>query len=282
MTDRYADQRGFLPDAAAAHYASGYEAERLMSGGSRIELARTQEIVLRHAPPPPAMIYDIGGGPGVYARWLAGRGYTVHLVDALPLHVEQARRASEERPGTPLASMSVGDARHLPFADASGDLALLLGPLYHLTERTDRVAALSEARRVLRPGGLVFAAAISRFAPMLDGMRQGFLADPAFVAIAERDVREGQHRNPTNHPGYFTTAYLHHPDELRAEVAEAGLIHMATLAVEGPAWLAQWVLDAWDDPTSRERVLAALRTIEAEPSLLGTSAHLLAVARTPS
>ncbi len=282
MTDRYADQRGFLPDAAAAHYASGYEAERLMSGGSRIELARTQEIVLRHAPPPPAMIYDIGGGPGVYARWLAGRGYTVHLVDALPLHVEQARRASEERPGTPLASMSVGDARHLPFADASGDLALLLGPLYHLTERTDRVAALSEARRVLRPGGLVFAAAISRFAPMLDGMRQGFLADPAFVAIAERDVREGQHRNPTNHPGYFTTAYLHHPDELRAEVAEAGLIHMATLAVEGPAWLAQWVLDAWDDPTSRERVLAALRTIEAEPSLLGASAHLLAVARTPS
>ena len=135
---------------------------------------------------------------------------------------------------------------------------------------------------MLRPGGLLFAAAISRFAPMLDGMRQGFLADPAFVAIAERDVREGQHRNPTNHPGYFTTAYLHYPDELRAEVEDAGLIHMATLAVEGPAWLAQWVLDAWDDPTSRERVLAALRTIEAEPSLLGASAHLLAVARTPS
>lgn len=282
MTDRHADQQGFLPDAAAAHYASGYEAERLMSGGSRIELARTQEIVLRHAPSPPGVVYDIGGGPGVYARWLAGLGYTVHLLDALPLHVEQARQASEQWPNAPLASATVGDARQLPFADASGDLALLLGPLYHLTERADRLAVLSEARRVLRPGGLVVAAAISRFASTLDGLRQGFFADPDFVAIAERDVREGQHRNPTNHPGYFTTAYFHHPDELRAEVEDAGLIHMATLAVEGPAWLAQWVLDTWDDPRSRQRVLAALRMIEAEPSLLGASAHLLAVARTPS
>lgn len=282
MTDRHVDQRGYLPDEAAAHYASGYEAERLMGAGSRIELARTQEIVLRHAPPPPAVVYDIGGGPGVYARWLAGRGYTVHLVDALPLHVEQARRASEERPDAPLASATVGDARQLPFAEASGDLALLLGPLYHLTERADRIAALCEARRVLRPGGLVVAAAISRFASTLDGMRQGFFADPDFVAIAERDIHDGQHRNPTNHPDYFTTAYFHHPDEPRAEVVEAGLIHMATLAVEGPAWLAQWVLDAWDDPTSRERVLAVLRRIEAEPSLLGASAHLLTIARAPS
>ena len=282
MTDRHADQRGFLPDEAAAHYASGYEAERLMGGGSRIELARTQEIIVRHAPPPPAVVYDIGGGPGVYARWLAGLGYTVHLVDALPLHVAQARRAAEERPDAPLASAVVGDARHLPFANASGDFALLLGPLYHLTERADRIAALSEARRVPRPGGLVFAAAISRFVSTLDGLRQGLYDDPDFLAIAARDVRDGQHRNPTNHPGYFTTAYLHHPDELRAEVEEAGLIHVATLAVEGPAWMTQWALDAWDDPTSRERVLAALRMIEAEPSLLGASAHLLAVARTPS
>jgi SAM-dependent methyltransferase len=282
MPDQHADQRGYLPDAAAAHYASGYEAERLMGGSSRIELARTQEIVLRYAPPPPAVVYDIGGGPGVYARWLAGLGYTVHLVDALPLHVAQARRDSEQRPGAQLASASVGDARQLPFTDASGDLALLLGPLYHLTERADRLAALREVRRVLRPGGLLFAAAISRFVSTLDGLRQGFLDDPAFVAIAARDVREGQHRNPTNHPGYFTTAYLHHPDELRAEVEDAGLIHAATLAVEGPAWLAQWVLDAWDDPARRERVLAALRMIEAEPSLLGASAHLLTIARTPS
>jgi SAM-dependent methyltransferase len=282
MPDQPADQRGYLPDETAAHYASGYEAERLMGGASRIELARTQEIVLRHAPPPPAVVYDIGGGPGVYARWLAGHGYAVHLLDALPLHVEQARRAAEERPDAPLASATVSDARHLPFADASGDFALLLGPLYHLTERADRLAALAEARRVLRPGGLLFAAAISRFASTLDGLRQGFFADPAFVAIAERDVYDGQHRNPTNHPGYFTTAYFHHPGELRAEVEDAGLIHMATLAVEGPAWLARWVLDAWDDPTSRERVLAVLRMIEAEPSLLGASAHLLTITRAPS
>src|SRR5690348_3848893 len=103
MPDQHEDHRGFLQDEAAAHYASGYESERLMGGGSRIELARTQEIVLRYAPSPPAVVYDIGGGPGVYARWLAGLGYTVHLVDAMPLHVEQARQASEQRPDAQLA-----------------------------------------------------------------------------------------------------------------------------------------------------------------------------------
>src|SRR5204862_445674 len=99
---------------------------------------------------------------------------------------------------------------------------LLLGPLYHLTEPSDRLAALREAHRVLRGGGIIFAAAISRFASALDGLVRGFLHDEQFVRIVERDLKDGQHRNPTEHPAYFTTAFFHHPDELRAEVEEAG------------------------------------------------------------
>ena len=95
---------------------------------------------------------------------------------------------------------------------------LLLGPLYHLTERDDRLAAWREARRVLRPGGVVLAAAISRFASTLDGLRLGLFDDDAFAQIAERDLRDGQHRNPTGNPRYFTTTYFHRPEELRTEV----------------------------------------------------------------
>jgi ubiquinone/menaquinone biosynthesis C-methylase UbiE len=131
-----------LPPEVLEHYASGYESERLLQGSSQFELARTQELVMRYVPPPPVVIFDIGGGPGVYACWLAKQGYEVHLVDAHPLHVKQARQASQAQPEAPLAGIEVGDARSLKRADTSVDVALLFGPLYHLTERADRLQAL--------------------------------------------------------------------------------------------------------------------------------------------
>jgi ubiquinone/menaquinone biosynthesis C-methylase UbiE len=267
------------PTEIDSHYAGGVERDRLASGSGRLELARTQEILRRYLPPPPAVVADVGGGPGVYACWLAALGYEVHLTDPVPLHLAQAQETSRAQPDRPVASFTLGDARALARPDDSADVALLLGPLYHLTERADRVAALRETRRVLRPGGVLVAAGISRFASALDGLRAGYLDDPAFAAIVERDLIDGQHRNPTNHPTYFTTAFFHHPNELSREVADAGLAPEHLLAVEGPAWLLQDFDGHWDDPTRRERLLGVVRRMEADPSVLGASAHLLAVAR---
>jgi ubiquinone/menaquinone biosynthesis C-methylase UbiE len=262
-----------------SHYAAGLEAGRLTQGSGRLELARTQEILRRFLPPPPAVVADVGGGPGLHACWLASLGYEVHLYDPVTLHVSQAKEASRSQPAHPLASCTVAHARALGRPDDSADGVLLLGPLYHLTSRADRLAALTEARRVLRPGGILVAAAISRFASALDGLRKGYLDDPAFAAIVSRDLADGQHRNPDNNPAYFTTAFFHHPDELRQEFADAGLADVQVLAVEGPAWLLQNFDAHWDDRGRRERLLDVVRRTEAEPSLLGASAHLLAVAR---
>jgi ubiquinone/menaquinone biosynthesis C-methylase UbiE len=270
---------GHLSREILAHYGSGYEAERLSSGAGQLERARTEELVKRYLPPPPAVVFDVGGGAGVYSLWLAREGYEVHLVDAMPLHVEQARRASLEQPGHTLASINVGDARELNRAASSVDVVLLFGPLYHLIERSDRINALREAHRILRAGGLVLGVGITRFASVLDGLFRGLMDDPEFVRIVRRDLAEGQHRNPSNHPAYFTTAFFHHPDELKEEVEEAGLRHERTLAIEGPGWLLQDFEEHWRDDGRRERLLDAVRSIEAEPSLLGASAHIMAVAR---
>jgi ubiquinone/menaquinone biosynthesis C-methylase UbiE len=261
-----------LDSDVAAHYALGVERTRLQTV-HRLEFVRTREILARYLPPPPAQVLDVGGGMGAYAVPLAEEGYEVRLLDPVEVHVREAAASGR------LAEAVVGDARELPFEDASADTVLLLGPLYHLTERGDRLAALREARRVLRPEGRLFAAAISAFASTYDGFKRGLLADPEFERIVEWDVREGQHRNPSGRPDWFTTAFFHRPDELREEVGEAGFTLEALLAVEGPGSSLPDI-DAWlDDAHRREVLLRAIRRVEAEPSLLGASAHLLAVAR---
>lgn len=280
MTDLSERSTDPLPEVTA-HYEVSDEAGRLLQVTGQLEAARTREILTRYLPAPPAVILDVGGGAGIYALWLAKLGYAVHLIDPTPKHVEQARVASAAQPAHPLASAEIGDARALEWPDASADVVLLLGPLYHLPEREERVQAWCEARRVVRDGGLVVAAAISRFASTLDGLFSGFLDDPVFVDIAQEDVRSGQHRNPTQHPGYFTTAYFHHPEELKCEIAYAGLQHVATLPVEGIGCMLQNFEAHWQDAERRERLLEVLRWLECEPSLRGATGHLLAVARRP-
>ena len=271
------DDHERLDPEIAGHYAAVPERERLAHPGS-LERARTWELLTRHLPGPPAVVLDVGGAAGVYALPLAARGYQVHLVDPLAGHVEQALAGSREQAGTPLASATVGDARQLDREAASVDAVLLLGPLYHLTGRADRVRALAEARRVVRPGGVVVAAAISRFASTVDGLARGRIDEPAFEAMVERALRDGQHRNPTRRPEWFTTAYFHLPGELAAEVADAGLRLRALLAVEGVGEFAADAAERLTDPGRRDRLLDAVRRVEAEPSLLGASPHLLAVA----
>jgi len=262
-----------MDEEIRAYYESGAELGRLAQGYSQIEFERTKELLARHLLQAPARVLDVGGGPGVYAEWLAGQGYEVRLVDASPLNVQEAAARAQGR----FAAVE-GDARALDEADASYDAVLLLGPLYHLTERDDRLLALREACRVVRPGGVVLAAAISRFASLLDGLYGGYLTDPRFWPIVEQDLADGQHRSPNAEARFFTTAYFHRPEDLRVELEEAGLEVEGVLGVEGPGWL---LIDRWDDEHAREHILCVARTVEEEPTVLGTSSHLLAVGRRP-
>jgi hypothetical protein len=136
---------------------------------------------------------------------------------------------------------------------------------------------LREAHRVLKAGGRIWGSAISRFAPLFDAVSRGFLADPTFSEILDRDLEEGQHRNTTNNPLYFTDAFLHRPEELRQEFIAAGIQVIETVGIEGPGWLSTQFDALWNDPRQRERILSIARKIEHEPSIMAASAHIMVI-----
>ena len=268
-----------LPSEMFEHYRRVQEAKRLLDGVGELERDRTQDILKRHLTGAPATVYDIGGAAGVHALWLARHGYTVHLFDPVPQHVEQALTASREQAERPIASCSVADARDIDRPDGSADAVLLLGPLYHLIHREDRLKALKEAHRVLKPGGRVFVATISRFASLIDGLSRDLVSDPLFLGILTQDLKTGQHRNPTDNPDYFTTAFFHHPDELQQEMKEAGFHVEKLLGVEGPAWFMSNFPNHWKVPEKRALLLELLRKVEEDRYILGVSAHPMGIGR---
>ena len=259
------------------YYDRGEELGRLSKSHGQLEFERTKEIILRHLPPPPAVVADIGGGPGRYTLWLAQLGYRVIHRDLMPLHVDQLRKAAGDNA---LIESATADARRLDLADDSADAVLLLGPLYHLDRRRDRLQVLDEAQRAGRPGAPVFAAAISRWATRMDGVLRLRLYETLPGAEAVLPSLERTGRMPPLHPAGFC-GYAHRPGQLRAEVVGSGLELIDLVCVEGPAFMLDDLDERLANQEARRVVLETARAVERVPELLGLGPHLLATARVP-
>ncbi|MFJ8581319.1 class I SAM-dependent methyltransferase [Micromonospora sp. NPDC093277] len=251
------------------YYTEVYaEADRLhRTAQGRLEARRTRDLLARLLPAPPAAVLDVGGGPGTYTGWLAASGHRVHLVDLVPAHVAAVRAACPE------VTATVGDARAVPLPDGSADATLLLGPLYHLPDRADRVAALREAARLTRPGGPVVGAAISRNAALIEKSAEGRV-DEYSRPLLLRAYATGVNDPATG----FTTAYFHRPEQLVEEFTAAGLPAPRLYGVEGPLWPLLDALDTVPDDRLFHDAVACAAAFEQDPAVLGVSAHLLAVA----
>ncbi|WP_329453312.1 class I SAM-dependent methyltransferase (plasmid) [Streptomyces sp. NBC_01724] len=257
-----------------AHFYSDVidEGTRLSSSADgRLEMLRTQELLRRFLPVSPARVLDVGGGTGVHARWLVEDGYHVDLVDPIARHIEQARE---------VCSASLGDARSLAAPDASYDAVHLLGPLYHLPDHADRSQALAEAVRVVRPGGVVAAAAINRYSALFEHTALAHLhterLQGAISKILDSAVHDGR--------GGFTIAYFHRAEELAVELRDAGLVDVEVFGIEGPAWSQLKAVEHHPGTSALseslfQSVLTAARLAEPYPELLAASSHLLAIGR---
>jgi ubiquinone/menaquinone biosynthesis C-methylase UbiE len=269
-----------MDDIAAqiiAHYQSYDEDKRLEDAFGALEKVRSQELIARYLVGPGALdILDVGGATGKYAFWLASLGHRVHLVDIVPRHIEAARRKAQEAGGGKLASLRVGDARALDLPDASADVVLMHVPLYHLVSRGERLRALGEARRVLRPGGVLLAFTITRYAGINYALSVGLVFDEAYYAVMRTEVESGECLNDPPRIRTFNRAFFHLPEEIRAEVQEAGLQFGETLGVMGTAWIVPNLDQAWQDAAKRARLIEVARLLEHEPAL---GPRMLTVAR---
>lgn len=259
-----------LDPAIQTFYTADYcEDARLRARAHGVlERVRTQELLRRLLPPPPATVLDVGGGTGVHAEWLAMRGYRVGLVDLVEQHVAVASRI-------PGVDAEVGDARELSHPDDSQDAVLLLGPLYHLLKRDARLLALQEARRVARPGAPVLAAAISRYAALMEIGTDGRLTEEVEPFL--------RHLHATGEFGAgvvgFTACHFHTPHELAQELTAAGLQDVEVFGIEGPAVPTLRALGMDHVEALLPAAVLAARIVERDPALIAASAHLLARSR---
>jgi SAM-dependent methyltransferase len=254
------------------YYDSTDEDARLwQSARGVLTRLRTWDI-LRRFLPASGRIADVGGGPGTHAAHLADAGYDVVLVDPLEHHVSAARhRADRGR----AFEVQLGDARELPLADDSCEAALLMGPLYHLPLAQDRRRALAEARRVLRPGGVLVAEVVCRHAWLLDATQRDLLDEPGMFETFALNIETGLSQfDELVRDGAFW-GYFHRADELGAELEGSGFRMTALVAVEGFGMLLSDLDRRLQDPAN---LLRALALCEAEPTMVGCSAHVIGVA----
>jgi ubiquinone/menaquinone biosynthesis C-methylase UbiE len=260
------------------YYQNEIEKNRLELDHFKLEGLRTKAIISRYLNARGLAIADIGGGAGFYAFWLHSLGHHVSMIDFSPRNVALAQEYAMKQ-NLSLSFCEQGDARNLPFKNQQFDLVLLLGPLYHLVERAERVQSLKEAKRILKPGGVLIAAMISRYASLLDGFRRDLFRDEQFDGIVMNDLKTGVHRNTTGNPEYFTTAYFHTPQEIKDEVNESGLQLEKLIAVEGAGWLIDNISEKLDDHRWWNRASRILEQVESNDDLMAMSPHFIAIAK---
>jgi SAM-dependent methyltransferase len=258
------------------YYDDNADKEWLRLERDRIEFAVSLRVLDDHLPTPPARVLDVGGGPGRYAIELARRGYAVTLADISAAELEVAGSAAKEACVT-LDGIVRADARDLAaFDDGAFDAVILMGPLYHLLDEDDRRSAAGEALRVTGPGGVVFAAFITRYS----ALRYWAKYDPMRVVDNLAWHRERLHTGRFDNAEGFTDFYAARPHEVIPLMEACGWQAIDLVGCEGVVSMIRDRVnelegDAWDAWVELNYELGR------DPATHACAEHLLYVGRKP-
>ncbi len=249
------------------HYNKHPEDLRLLRRHGIVEFETTMYHLHRFLKPD-SFILDIGAGTGRYTSALMKEGYKIKAVELVRRNIEVFLKRE------PTADVVQGDARNMPFLPSgSADVTLLLGPLYHLIGDDEKLKALNEAKRVTKPGGLIFVAYLMNEYSILsycfdedriDGLMEKGFVDNNFHIQAQADELYD----------YVRIDDINHLDK------EAGLERIMIFSPDGAADYMRTRLNHMSDSTFAH-FIEYQKCISERADLIGAGSHVVDVVRVP-
>lgn len=249
------------------HYNKHPEDKRLLRRHGIVEFETTMHHLHRFLQPGQTLL-DIGAGTGRYTSALMAEGYSVKAVELVRRNIEVFLKRE------PSADVVQGDARNMPFIpSASADITLLLGPLYHLIGDDEKLKALLEAKRVTKPGGLIFVAYLMNEYSILsycfDQERISDLMDSGAV--------DSNFHIQTPQGELYDYVRIDDIDRLNAKAA---LQRVTIFSPDGAADYMRTRLNQMSDE-SFARFIQYQKIISERPDLIGAGSHTVDVLRVP-
>ena len=251
-------------------FYTGYDEEgRLLTRYGRVEFETTMRYIRRYLPEN-ARIIEIGAGTGRYSHTLAREGHTVDAVELVQHNIDQFIAGTAEGERVTIRQGSACDLSAFP--DDTYDVTLLLGPMYHLFTEAEKLAALSEAIRVTKPGGVIFVAYC--------------MADPSILQFgfmkgnAPQLIEKGL-LDPVTFKASSTPAELfelHRTEDIAALRSHFAVTPLHLIAADGYANHMRETVAAMDDEIFALYLQYHFATCE-RPDMLGLSHHTLDIFR---
>lgn len=245
------------------HYNKHPEDKRLLRRHGIVEFETTMHHLHRFLQPG-QNILDIGAGTGRYTSALMAEGYQVKAVELVRRNIEVFLKRE------PSADVVQGDARDMAFLPtASADVTLLLGPLYHLIGDEEKLKALNEAKRVTKPGGLIFVAYLMNEYSILS-----YCFDEERINdLLARGVVDQQYHVQVQEGELYDYVRLEDIDRLNGK---AGLERVTIFSPDGAADYMRTRLNQMSDETFA-RFIEYQKCISERPDLIGAGSHVVDV-----